>query len=318
MKSRVVLLCVGVVLNCWTSQLMAQAVVPGFVVETYAELPRPCIMDFDAATGYLYVGWEERPTTLEFMVRRVGPGGGSVEEYGVSALRDPDSVLFDTHGTISGTPGSLLVGANGGNLFAIRPDQTVQTLYAGATVFQNPGTMIFLPSGNVIMADQGTNTIVELGGGWANTLFEVPNLPWDIAISPSSEFYVYSLGDGITRVYSTTGALLNDNFTSARTSYGPMAFGAGGAWGYDLYAISGGELLRLDADGMATVMGSGFDMDTLDIVFHDGALYVSENQEGRILRVVPEPGALSLFAIGLGAMTLRTRRRGRRRRLGGQ
>jgi hypothetical protein len=86
--------------------------VPGFTVSTYATVTDPVNLSFDPS-GVLYVGRDNYGSGGGYIdavkIHRIGVGGSPVVEYGASAIYDPDAVLFDAAGSLSGTPGSVLV-----------------------------------------------------------------------------------------------------------------------------------------------------------------------------------------------------------------
>lgn len=70
-----------------------------------------------------------------------------------------------------------------------------------------------------------------------------------------------------------------------------IAIGPGGAFGTDLYVVThaSGELYRVTTSGNTTLLGDGF-VDVVDLAFGpDGALYVPERINNRILRIVTAP-----------------------------
>jgi len=97
----------------------AQPVVPGFVVETCADLTaeqaNPGTLSIDQETGDIYIGRDGN----ELGVWRLSSCGAIVEAYGDSSdtdcrPQDHDSVLLDTVGFfIGGEPKSLLFGGVG-------------------------------------------------------------------------------------------------------------------------------------------------------------------------------------------------------------
>lgn len=69
---------------------------------------------------------------------------------------------------------------------------------------------------------------------------------------------------------------------------GGIAFGRGGAIGTNLHVIDGsGRLLRFDANGNASTLGTGFGGSLDMIAGPDYAYYVGEWYNGRILRITP-------------------------------
>ena len=93
-----------------------------------------------------------------------------------------------------------------------------------------------------------------------------------------------------------------------------MAFGPGGGWGDDLYAIGNGNLVRLYDDGCSTIMT---DLSSYSSFFtgmqfgSDGVLYLSDAQNERILAIaIPEPGSLALLTFaGISVLGQVIRRR---------
>src|SRR5215510_12230037 len=92
---------------------LADPVVPGFVVTTYADVTDPTALSF-ASDGTLYVGRDASGSGGgsgdAVKIHRIGPGGAPVEEFGNAALFDPDGAPVDESGTVPGTAGAVLVG----------------------------------------------------------------------------------------------------------------------------------------------------------------------------------------------------------------
>src|SRR4051812_47701177 len=101
------LVCLGATL--WPGGTKAAPIIPGFTVTTYANAPNPVRLSFDPS-GVLYVGNSDNSLSGAF-ISRVGVGGSAVTPYG-PAIFDPDAVLFDSTGVISGIPGAVLVGGS--------------------------------------------------------------------------------------------------------------------------------------------------------------------------------------------------------------
>ena len=92
-------------------------VVAGFSVTVYATATDPMNMSF-ALDGALHIGRDNIGSGGDFgdavKVSKIAAGGGTAQEFGESSIADPDSVLVDRHGLISGTIGSVLVGGGAG------------------------------------------------------------------------------------------------------------------------------------------------------------------------------------------------------------
>lgn len=324
--------------RCWTTGIclvaasvgpgfarvaVAVPVVPGMQVTTYANVPDPVRISF-APDGTLYVGRDNQGSggtgKDAVKIHRVSPGGATVVEYGAGAIEDPDAVVFDATGTISGTPGSVLVaGTNSNNegvIAAILPDQTLQTLFVDAN-FPNPTDFRFDSTGRLIFTEFDNNQVYTTTGGTPVALFSTPDSALNITTDTSDNIFVGTF-DGTIRKHNSDGTVADAGFVTGLGSYVSLDFALGGVFGTDLYAFSQGKLRRYDSAGNATEIGSGFPFILLDAEFGpDGALYVADFPNDRILRiapddgpVIPEPGTLSLAMAGLGALWFLRRRLG--------
>ena len=272
--------------------------VPGFTVELYADLNAPNEMSFDAA-GNLYVG---NGASFDF-ITRIGPGGSPVVPYGNVGIDDPDSVLVDVAGAISGTPGSVLVGGGVPNpkLSAILPDESVITVLDLPTN-TNPVGMQFDSTGRMVYgAGNPIGSVLAVSGGVATLLYDgSPNHTTSIEIGPMDRIYIMWGLSLQLQIHDASGAVIDASFVTGLGAGTQIEFGPGGPWGTDLYALSDGELLRIDDLGNTVVVGTGFETFVNDLEFGpDGALYVSDFLNDRILRIVPEPSTLVLAIAGL-------------------
>ncbi len=265
--------------------------VPGCTVEVYAELNRPGDLTFDDL-GNLYVGNGESTG----FIRRIPPGGIVVENYGETHLTDPDTVLFDAEGVISGTVGSILVGggSGGGNIWAIRPDQSIVLVFGPTDVFNNPADMVFDSTGRFLLSDLDGDkrNVLASTGDFPAVLFTVPASPQMMAIDADDHIFTKLFG-GVIQIHDTDGSLLDDAFvTDLPEGNVPIEFGPGGSWESGLYAVTGTNLVRIDEQGESEVIGTGFEGSERSIFGPDRALYVSQLNvpsapEDRILRIVP-------------------------------
>jgi parallel beta-helix repeat protein len=279
------------------------SLVPGFTVETYANLPgHPAMLSFDYTTGALYVGYDPG----NGRIWRVEPGGAAVVPYGQTDISDPDAVLFDASGLISDTPGAVLVGTSNhpsytqGSVLAILPDESVVTIFDFTSDFINPGDMAFDSTGRLLFTDISGEKVMQTTSS-SNTpavLFTVSRNPVGIAIDSQGRIYTGN-SDGTICRHDADGALLDCPWvTGMQTGIPgvvegvPLAFGpVCGVWGTDLYSIDRDQnFVRIHVDdGSIDIIGSGFPV-VADLAFGpDGALYASIYEENRILRIVPEP-----------------------------
>lgn len=295
----------------------ATPVVPGFTVTAYAVVPEHNRFSF-GSDGSLYIG-----NTIDAAggasLHRVAPGGGTVSAFG-PAIFDPDAVLFDPSGTVSGVAGSVLVGGNA--VTAIRPDQSAVVLFSGAgpAGFNNVGDLVFDRTGRLLFTDNGNGdpnrrAVLAVEGGVLRQLFIEANgeAPDSIAVSASNQIFT-SRSDGAIGIHAADGSLVNASFVTGLGPSPAIDFGRGGAFGNQLHALDpvNGNLWRFDTAGQATLIGSGFSTNSTEMAFGpDGALYVGDFDHSLVLRVaaVPEPGSWALLLAGAGMMAGRTRRR---------
>jgi hypothetical protein len=194
--------------------------VPGFNVEIYATGITLGVGMAIANDGTIYFGREIGPGSHEddpARILRVGIGGAPTSEYGNQTIIDPDTVLFDERGLLSGVARSVLVGA-GGSLIAVRPDQSIHTLFLPG-VLSNLGGMAFDHNGRWLAMDDdelptGFGRIHQITGGVPTELTYVSCDvgPWDcggawLAVGQSNEIYSWWY-DGWIRVHDENGNLL--------------------------------------------------------------------------------------------------------------
>jgi len=290
-------------------------VVPGYIVEQYAEnVPLPVELGFDPS-GVLYAGFGD--SDIPGSISRIGIGGFPVGPYG-PPLSDPDAVLVDTAGLFA-MPGSVLVGTSnvgvGGIIHAILPDETLIDVIGPTLDMQNPNRMVFDNNNRLVIgADDIVGEVyVSTGPGDLTPLITLPAAGASLVVDDLNQIYVRTV-EGIIRIYDENGVLVNDNFApTGLDGIGPMAFGPGNIlWGDDLYTLNktSGELLRIDSAGDVSVIGTGFpsgSTGTVDLTFGpDGFMYLSLLDDNGIIRVVPEPNALALLALG-GMLFVRRR-----------
>ncbi len=275
--------------------------VPGFDVTTYAVTPLPVTLSF-APDGTLFAGRQSVPDVLgPAVISRIPPGGGVGVDYG-STINDPDAVFFDASGSISGTPGSVIVGGTCTNsvqtgcFSAVLPDESVVPLFGPSTAYQNPFDFVQHPDGRLLVSDDNGMQVLDLTPTGPQTLYALPALGGYIDVRPSGEILTVA-NDGVVRIHDATGALLDGSFFSGLgAGFAPLAVGSGSVvWGDDLYAVDEvtGELLRIDSGGTAQVIGSEMCGDVGDLAFGtDDSLYVSLVDQNRVVRIaVPEPDA---------------------------
>ena len=264
----------------------------------YANVPDPMGIAF-AADGALYVGRDNAGSGGNWLdavkIHRVGPGGSPVEEFGRTAILDPDAVAVDLTGAVSGIPGAVLVGgtdnadATVGHIKAISPTGFVFELFNGLTDFKNINDFTLDRSNRLLTVEEAGNWGV-VGASSVTVLGVVAQVGQHIATDASNRVWASTSSDTRIRVYSSGGTL---------AYYTPFNVKAGSAiassssrfWGTNIYAIgTNGSLLSIDLAGNVKVVGSGF-QDVGWMTFGpDGSLYYSDFANDRIIKVAPDGG----------------------------
>lgn len=251
----------------------------GLNVGTYSQVDEPMKLAF-GRDGSLYVG--RQPGVR---IHKVAPRGREVAEFGPPMV-DPDAVLVDAKGVISGVRNSVLVGG-GGIIAAIFEDQTSRVIFNSG--FADVDDMQFDRKGRLIFSDDAPQVLVSTGST-PTVLFSLPSRPGSIAIDDDDRIFV-ALADGTIRIYNPDGTLADSAFASGLAGLDTyLAFGPGpGGFGRALYVLNGSELLRFNTRGNATRIGSGFSVGpssgTGFVFGPDHSLYVSDYPNNRILRV---------------------------------
>jgi sugar lactone lactonase YvrE len=260
------------------SEASLPEVAAGFHIQVHAHAEQPAKLSF-APDGTLYTG-----TGQGNRIFRVAPGGGQGTRFGPPQV-DPDAVLFDAAGRISGVRNSVLVGG-GPFLAAIFPDQTSAVIFN--TVI-DVDDMKFDRTGRLIFSEDAPRVSVSTGAPPV-VLFVTPSRPASLAIDQDNRIFVV-LADGTIRIYNpdgTAAGIFASGLATGLDTYIIFGEGAGG-FGRFLYALSGSTLLRFTGNGKSTAIGSGFSIgssSSTGFVFGpDHALYVSEERFNRILRI---------------------------------
>jgi hypothetical protein len=262
-----------------SAKLGLPTVCAGFNVKVYSNVDEPMKLSF-GSDGALYVGRQGGDR-----IHRVAPGGSSVSEFGPPMV-DPDAVLVDAAGLISGVPDSVLVGG-GEILAAIFPDQTAKVIFNSG--FADVDDMKFDHTRRLIFSDDLPQVLMSKGSA-PTVLFSTPSRPGSIAIDDDNRIFV-ALGDGTIRIYNADGTLADSAFATGLAGLDTyLAFGPGpGGFGKALYVLNGSNLLHFNMHGHVTVIGSGFSVGPSSgtgFVFGPGkALYVSEYYKNRVLRI---------------------------------
>ncbi|HEY9174895.1 MAG TPA: LamG-like jellyroll fold domain-containing protein [Verrucomicrobiae bacterium] len=274
------------------SSVLAQPVVTNFTTSVYAVVTDPVRLAF-APDGTLYAGRDASGSGGTYgaavKIHRIAPGGSPVTEFGNSAVSDPDTLIVDAVGAVSGTVGAVLVGGihndtMTGKIAKIAPDGTVTTLFGPNAMLYNPTHFLFDSTGRLLVTDNNSGHVLVTAGGEPTVLIMLAGANYMVQ-DAAGRLAVSSSSDDKLRLYGLDGALLNGNFATLKVG-SPLARGPGGAWGTDLYAVAAnGDLVQVDLQGNATNrVGSGFS-NMQDLQFGpDGALYASDFNGDRVYR----------------------------------
>ena len=274
---------------------LAQPVVNDSTASVYAFVTDPQGLSF-APDGTLYVGRDASGSgggsADAVKIHRVAPGGSPVTEFGNATISDPDALIVDVTGAVSGTPGSVLVGGvhnsgSTGKIVKIAPDGTVTTLFGPSASLWNPCDFAFDQSGRLLITEINNGKVLVSSGGTPTVLFSANQVAC-IAVDVLNRIAMSTSGTQL-QLYTSAGTISNANFATVK-AYSPILRGPGGAWGTDLYAVApNGDLIRIGANGATTVTGHRFVMNSganfPALAFGpDGALYASDFEADRIYR----------------------------------
>jgi hypothetical protein len=151
---------------------VAQPVVTNYTTSVYAFVPDPLALSF-AADGTLYVGRDNSGSGGgsgdAVKIHRVALGGSPVTEFGNDTIPDPDAVIVDEAGLVSGTAGAVLVGGavsgSSGRVSKIAPDGTVTDLFGTSTLYDNPTGFAFDAAGRLFFTTYGNGRVYRADGG---------------------------------------------------------------------------------------------------------------------------------------------------------
>ena len=285
---------------------LAQPQVPGAVTTRYATVTDPLSVSF-GADGALYVGRDASGSgggnADSVKIHRVAPGGTSVGEFGNTAIPDPDAVIVDRTGAISGVAGAVLVGGQTspgiGAVWRVAPDGAVSALFGPSTLYNNPSGFAIDSLGRLLFTDSAQGRVYRGDGSTPVLLFNLSDA-YSIASDAADRIVVSPANNsGRLMLYSASGTLSNASFASVRLAT-PLARGPGGFWTTDLFAITASSnLVRIALSGAVTTVGNGFG-DIEGLTFGpDGALYASDFTGDRIWRIAPvnpPPGLAGLWS----------------------
>jgi hypothetical protein len=294
MKTNLQWLWIAVTIVGLAGSAVAQPVVKEATTTLYATVPDPMEMSF-SSDGALFVGRDASgsggSSSEAVKIHRVAPGGSPVTEFGDLAISDPDALIVDVKGAVSGTPDCVLVGGvhtNGstGKIVKILPNGAVTPWIGPDTSVLNPGGFTFDDTGRLLIADMGNGKVLATTGETPSPLLSFA-FAQNVAVDSLNRIVVGSAGDPWLRLYTSDGELSSSNLALVKLS-SPLARGPGSAWGTDVYAISpNGALMRISPSGTSSQVGTGFASVTSMCFGPDGALYAGVFAADCIWRIAP-------------------------------
>ncbi len=276
----------------------AQPIVPGYVVEQFGMLPagyKPYTMSRDAA-GSLYFGSDDN-NTAGVQLMRMGPGGGAAVPFGLTPVYDPDGVIVDASGQISGIPGALLVMSSSfaggeGILRKVLQNGEVSTVVSPTAVLNNGDAMAFDSLNRLYVNVSPNQTIARCTGAVPAVFISTPaNVGTGILAIDDQDRLMVACSDGAVRRYTTAGAL--DATISVGTGVTSVAWAGSSPWGPSAYGMDSpnGVLKRIDASGTTQTVGTGFGAVYAILFSPDGDLFAANYDTGIVYRVKCPPSA---------------------------
>lgn len=279
--------------------------VPGVLPAQHAFLTNPAVLDL-GPDGTVYSGREDNG---DFVPVWLIVSANDPQPFGEPRC-DPDSVVLDLDGVVSGEAGTLLVGGscgirnpdtgrcifdpdNNGCITAVAPDGTTTDLFGPDTAIGNVtwmkidalGRLLFtrtLGAGRIYAIEGGVVSTVVSPSGYAIAQFD---------LDPDGNIRAFC-NDGRIRTFDLDGMLLGVNPATGLGSAAVIASYAGGPRfpaGDYLVNTATFEFSRVDADGTVTPLGTGFPGSRGIRFGPDGALYIGSQALNRIFRLIPCP-----------------------------
>jgi hypothetical protein len=292
MKSQ--LACLLLLLTCLRpSQGAPLPYVPGATTTVYAtNVLAAQAMDL-AFDGTMYVS-RDPGTGYPVKIWRIGKGGTPVTEFGSRAIGDPDGLILDRQGVISGEPGSILIGAWEGLVKVATNGNITVLITNNSSLYGNPNFLVFDKNERLLWDGlwQGAsnNAVVSANVSGPYKLCDVPGIG-GLAVDSANRIVVSQWNNPDVSLFTSSGNPITNRFFRAMNG-SPLYSANGGFWGTDIYALgTNGDLLRVDLSGRVKTVGSGFETRpgvTWMLFAWDGNLYVNEYYGHRILKITPD------------------------------
>ncbi|MBY0307105.1 MAG: hypothetical protein K2Q09_00040 [Phycisphaerales bacterium] len=308
----------------------AQPVVPGASVQLLATLPngyRPSTADWGLDPRpdrghWLYFGSDNNAGTGVALVRvstgdaTVGPGQvqGLVETY-TALIYDPDGILVDRSGNLTGTPGQVLAACaddpfQRGRIWRINPAEAAppdtvaptHDFVAPLEALNNADAMTTDDLGRLYIGVPPFDQIARMigtpqnGGASLEVFANLPAAPGILACDASGA--IWSAGaDGVLRRLPIDGPLPRTadlavdlgTGTDPGLTWSRAVPGIGGPWGGGMLVVrrgvGTGDLVRVRRNGRIDLLGTNTGDVYAMTVDGDGVLYTADYSTGQVWRI---------------------------------
>ncbi|MBS0189704.1 MAG: hypothetical protein U0573_08345 [Phycisphaerales bacterium] len=266
--------------------------IPGVGIHTYGTFPSTYLpVTLTRGTdGSLYAGTNDNATSGAF-VRRIPPGGGTSVQFSIGMVYDPDGVLFDATGAISGVANSVLLACSDligglGIIDALRPDGTRFHVVGPLQSLDNNDAMAF-NSQNVLHVNVFPNhNIVRLSGLSPVVAVTLPPSAGgsSLAFDELDRLWI-ACADSAVRRYDSNDTL--QATIPIGTSADPsVVYCPGGAMPKGIYVINNqsGTLSRINEADQLVPVGNGFPRVYAITSDPAGNLYFAGYNTGEVFR----------------------------------
>jgi hypothetical protein len=209
---------------------------------------------------------------------------------------DPDIVVFDALGHVSGDIGAVLVlgvaSGEAGQITAVFPDESVRRIFGPSGAYYNVSQAVLSDEGVLFLADRGpssltTGRVLRTAGEEPRVIASLSPSPIGIASRADRRLFIVQ-SNGVLSVFDDEGGVIVPGLSDGLSRFTLLAFSKGdAAFGQDLYAVGDDAILwRIAPDDGSKHRVGRVGTATTDISFGpDGAMYLSDLRGDLVWRV---------------------------------